>query len=183
MQKLGLTFQLGVHLGFAAFQASIKDTTEVTNSLIKARSVVDQLNQNHVTLDPTRLQDAIDFGAIRQDIIESFRDHQFADALAAINSVLFNAYKLGVAISGAEGLSGTNQEGVRPIIGDNLTAAMSFAQTLIDGTPKVPLDLANLSSDLSIIDTATMNFNVLHTLFVFVRGKCEGVLYVSPDPI
>ena len=183
MLKMGLTFTLGVNLGFASFQASLNEIDTALVTLNTVNFVVIQLEENQVTLkieDVSRLRDMINFREVSYGTVEDLRN-RFEVDFRGMNTILADAYILGIALALAESQSNTHDENARPIVNGAVATAISTIQSLLDGTPKVPLDLTNLPGDLQSIDLKG-TFDYLYTTFLFERGKCQGALDVLPDP-
>jgi hypothetical protein len=113
----------------------------------------------------------------------SIRDNQLTQAYTNLGvPVLLHAYLLGAAIGGAEGQATTNNDGARPIIQNDASAAANFADNLSNDTPlQVPLNLSNVSGSLRTIANQAFGtpFIDLHNSLLFVRGESQGILDVT----
>lgn len=181
MKKLGLLFNLGTCLEFAACNASVNNIPLATNALEDVLQSLFELKNMGIAIDSVRIQDMLKDGQIYQSIIEDVRDNDYSTVLKNIHPVFYDAYALGVNISGAEGQARSGDENARLVISGNVAEATNLVNSL--NKENVPLALANLPADLQTIHPMTDDFKSLYSALVYNRGKCQGVLDVVPDPV
>lgn len=181
MKKLGLSFNLGTCLGFAALNASVNRMPLARNELQDLLQLLFELKNMGIAIDPVRVQNMLKDDQIYQSIIEDIRDNDYRTALKSIHPVLYAAYALGVNFSGAEGQSGIGDENARLVMSGNVAEAINLVIRL--NKENIPLALADLPADLQKIHPMTDDLKELYRALVYNRGKCQGVLDVVPDPL
>jgi hypothetical protein len=195
MIKLGDSFSLGVSLAAAAFQAAVQQNANAINDVTHAKFFFDQLLQNGVNLDPfnrqigARLQNMINTGNVPGNLIEIIRDDDLDQAYNNLGvPVLLHAYHLGIDIGGAESWTITNDPAARNIIRDDATGAALYAATLSNDTPvqvplTPPLNVNDIPGELRALanQAQTSALSDLRQSLIFVRGKCQGILDITPE--
>jgi len=180
MEKLGLAHSLGVSLGFAAFHAFVGAIDLATGEIQDAIHLIQQLRTLNIMLNPARLQKMLDSNTVKQHTIREIRDQDYVAELQKVHITILAAYQLGANIACAEGQTTTNNDQARSIITMDIEQAVEFASTL--NNAHIPLATTDLPGELTRMNAVTEPFDTLHNEFLFIRGKCQGILDTSPDP-